>query len=210
LEEDYLLEKRKQMVRSQIVKRGIKDKKIIDAMFEVPRHLFVSKEEFEESYSDYPLPIGMGQTVSQPYVVALMSEALELNSDDKVLEIGTGSGYQTAILAKICKEVFTMEKIPELFKKAKKTLLELGYDNVYFANKSGYEGWQEHAPYDKIIVTAAPPDFPDELIKQLKINGIMVVPVGPTGWNQNLYKIIKYKDSIKKINLGSVAFVPMV
>lgn len=207
---EYFFEKRKEMVQSHILNRGIKDKNIIDAMLKIPRHLFMGKDYEDEAYNDYPLAIGSGQTISQPYVVALMSESLELNKDDKVLEVGTGSGYQTAILAAICKEVYSIEKIKELHESAKKILDLLGYDNVFLAHKNGYFGWEEHAPYDKIIVTAAPTDIPQPLIDQLKNNGIMVIPIGPTGWNQVLYKVIKKEKDIQKISLGNVAFVPMV
>jgi protein-L-isoaspartate(D-aspartate) O-methyltransferase len=208
--EEYFLEKRKEMVQSQILNRGIKDKNIIDAMLKIPRHLFMGSNYEDEAYNDYPLAIGSGQTISQPYVVALMSESLELSKDDKVLEVGTGSGYQTAILAAICKEVYSVEKIKELYESAKKILETLGYDNIFLAHKNGYFGWEEHAPYDKIIVTAAPADIPKPLLDQLKNNGIMVIPVGPTGWNQVLYKVIKKEKDIQKISLGNVAFVPMV
>ncbi len=208
--EEYLLEKQKHMVRFQIINRGIKDQNIIDAMMKIPRHLFMGKDHEDEAYNDYPVNIGLGQTISQPYVVALMSASLELHKEDRVLEVGTGSGYQTAILASICKEVYSVEKIKELQDDAKKILDLLGYDNVFLANKNGYFGWEEHAPYDKIVVTAAPEKIPAPLIEQLKNNGIMVIPVGPTGWNQTLYKVIKSEKDIKKISLGSVTFVPMV
>jgi protein-L-isoaspartate(D-aspartate) O-methyltransferase len=208
--DNKFLKLRLDMVNNQIIKRNIKDKNVISAMQKVPRHLFVEEAYQYEAYSDYPIPIGYGQTISQPFIVALMTQELSLSKDDKVLEIGTGSGYQTAILAEIANEIYTIEKLTELFKKAKKILIQLGYKNIYFKNSNGYEGWPDEAPFDKIIVTAAPQYVPDALITQLKNNGIMVIPVGDTIFNQKLLKIKKKDNNILKEIICDVSFVPMV
>ncbi|MEA2016525.1 MAG: protein-L-isoaspartate(D-aspartate) O-methyltransferase [Actinomycetota bacterium] len=198
---------RENMVENQIAARGISNKRVLKAFKKVPRHIFVGKEYKDSAYEDRPLPIGSGQTISQPYIVALMTESLELSGNEKVLEIGTGSGYQVAILAGLAKEVYTVEIIPYLYNKNKKLLN--GYDNVKMSNHDGYLGWEEHAPYDRIIVTAAPEHIPQKFIEQLKDGGIMVIPVGPSSWAQVLYKVIKSKNDIKKIKLCDVAFVPL-
>jgi len=198
---------RNRMIESQIVARGIKDKKVLDSMSKVPRENFVDEGYKDQAYSDRPLPIGMGQTISQPYIVALMTESLELSGDEKVLEIGTGSGYQAAVLAEILDEVYTVEIIPSLYEKSKKALS--GYSNIKASNHDGYFGWKENAPYDCIIATAAPDHIPQPLIDQLKDGGIMVIPVGPPGWNQVLWKVIRQGDDIKTIKICDVAFVPL-
>ena len=198
---------RTDMVNNQIISRGIKDEKVINALLKVPRHLFVSKAQWDDAYNDYPLPIGLGQTISQPYIVALMTESLKLTGNEKVLEIGTGSGYQAAILSEITTLVYTVEIIPELYNSAKKTLA--GYNNVITDNHDGYYGWEEFAPYDRIIVTAAPDHIPQPLIAQLKDGGIMVIPVGPPGWNQVLWKVIKENTDIKTEKILDVLFVPL-
>jgi protein-L-isoaspartate(D-aspartate) O-methyltransferase len=198
---------REKMVEEQIISRGISDKRVIEALKKVPRHIFVDKEYRYSAYEDRPLPIGSGQTISQPYIVALMTESLELTGKEKVLEIGTGSGYQVAILAELAKEVYTVEIITSLYEKNKRLLS--GYKNIKMGNHNGFLGWKEYAPYDRIIVTAAPDHIPQAFIEQLKDGGIMVIPVGPSGWNQVLYKVIKRGNNIKKINLCDVAFVPM-
>jgi len=198
---------RDKMVQNQIISRGIKNKKVLDALRKVPRHIFVDKIYKDSAYEDRPLPIGYGQTISQPYIVALMTESLDLSGNEKVLEIGTGSGYQVAVLAEVSKEVYTVEIIAPLYKKNKKLLDK--YKNIKISNHDGYIGWKKYAPYDRIIVTAAPDYIPRPLIEQLKDGGIMIIPVGPSSWNQALYKIIKHGNKLKKINLCSVAFVPL-
>lgn len=203
-----LSEKRKMMVDTQIISRGVKDPRVIKAMLEVPRHLFVSSEYIDQAYEDYPLPIGYGQTISQPYMVAIMTELLELDNTHKILEIGTGSGYQTAILASIAKEVYTVERVPELSKRAKEILEKLGFDNIKFKVGDGSLGWPEYAPYDRIIVTAAAPDIPDPLKEQLKEGGIIVIPVGER-IGQILLKGVKEKGTIKTQDLFPCAFVPL-
>ncbi|MHB1443004.1 MAG: protein-L-isoaspartate(D-aspartate) O-methyltransferase [Candidatus Humimicrobiaceae bacterium] len=198
---------REDMVENQIISRGIKDKKVIDSMLKVSRHLFVDESQRNNAYDDNPLPIGMGQTISQPYIVALMTENLELSGNEKVLEIGTGSGYQAAVLAEIVKEVYTVEIIYQLYERAKKPLSE--YKNVKMSNHDGYFGWEEYAAFDRIIVTAAPDHIPQPLIKQLKDDGIMVIPVGPPGWDQILWKVIKKNGDISTIKITDVVFVPL-
>jgi len=196
------------MVEEQIIARNIKDEKVINAMLKVPRHLFVDESQWDSAYNDYPLPIGMGQTISQPYIVAIMTESLKLTGKEKVLEIGTGSGYQAAILAVIVEQVYTVEIIPVLYERAKKPLAE--YTNVKLSNHDGYYGWKEFAPFDRIIVTAAPDHIPRPLIEQLKDGGIMVIPVGPPGWNQVLWKVVKENDDVKTMKIiDYVSFVPL-
>ncbi len=198
---------REDMVETQIIARGISDRRVIDTLKKVPRHKFIDQEFIDSAYDDRPLPIGSGQTISQPYIVALMTENLELTDKDKVLEIGTGSGYQVAILAELAKEVYTVEIISYLYNR-NKILLD-GYRNIKMSNHDGYLGWEEYAPYDKIIVTAAPDHIPEKFIEQLKDGGIMVIPVGPSSWSQVLYKVIKNKNNLEKIKLCDVAFVPL-
>ncbi len=199
---------RKEMVETQILARGIKDSNVIRAMEKVPRHKFVDEGQRSHAYEDRPLPIGQGQTISQPYIVALMTEELNLNKDDKVLEIGTGSGYQAAILAEIVDEVYTVEIITDLYKKAK-TRLNKMYPEVKVSNHDGYYGWEEHAPFDKIIVTAAPDHIPQPLVNQLKEDSIMVIPVGPSGWNQVLWKVTKENGEVITEKIIDVVFVPL-
>lgn len=198
---------RKEMVKTQITTRGISDEKVINAMLKIPRHLFVDESQWDDAYKDCPLPIGLGQTISQPYIVALMTESLDLTGNEKVLEIGTGSGYQAAILSEIVNKVYTVEIIPELYRRAKIPLKE--YENVKTSNHNGYYGWQEFAPFDRIIVTAAPDHIPQPLIEQLKDGGIMIIPVGPPGWNQVLWKVIKKNNDIKTMKITDVVFVPL-
>jgi protein-L-isoaspartate(D-aspartate) O-methyltransferase len=201
---------RHNMVVSQLINRDINDDNVLDAMEKIPRHLFVDKNFIDEAYSDYPLPTIMGQTISQPYIVALMTQGLELTGKDRVLEIGTGSGYQTAILAEIAKEVFTVETIKELLVKAQNVLESLDYKNIYFKNSDGFNGWSEKAPFDKIIVTAAPKEIPDLLTDQLKDKGIMIIPIGFPGQTQTLFKIIKSGSKLIKEEICNVAFVPLI
>ncbi|MCP2519028.1 protein-L-isoaspartate(D-aspartate) O-methyltransferase [SCandidatus Aminicenantes bacterium Aminicenantia_JdfR_composite] len=199
---------RERMVEEQIIARGVKDKKVIEVMKKVPRHLFVPEEYREYSYDDEPLPIGEGQTISQPYIVAYMTEVLELKEDDKVLEIGTGSGYQTAILAEIVKEVYTVEIIESLSKKAQKVLKELGYKNIHFKIGDGTYGWKEYSPYNAILVTAAPSKIPESLQNQLDDGGRMIIPVG--SFFQELVLVVRQKNKFKKKKLIPVRFVPLV
>lgn len=198
---------RENMIEEQIVSRGISDKKVLEALRKVPRHIFVDKAYKVSAYEDRPLPIGSGQTISQPYIVALMTEGLELTGNERVLEIGTGSGYQVAVLAELVKEVYTVEIITSLHERNKKLLS--GYKNIKMSNHDGYLGWKEHSPYDRIIVTAAPDHIPQPFIEQLRDGGVMVIPVGQSNWSQVLYKVIKRGHDIKKISLCDVAFVPL-
>jgi protein-L-isoaspartate(D-aspartate) O-methyltransferase len=195
------------MVSSQIITRGIKDERVIAAMQTVPREIFVPAEYNSSAYEDRPLPIGMGQTISQPYIVALMTESLELSRDMKVLEIGTGSGYQSAVLAEIVKEVYSVEINEDLFNRTSKILTN--YPNIKLSNHDGSIGWEKYSPYDRIIVTAAPSDIPEAYFSQLKEGGIMVIPVGPSSWSQELFKIIKTAGRIKRVKKCEVAFVPL-
>ena len=200
-------EKRDWMVKTQIESRGVKDPLVLKAMRKVPRHLFVPKSYQEEAYADEPLPIGEGQTISQPYIVALMTELLGLKGEEKVLEIGTGSGYQAAILAEIAKEVYSVEIICPLAQRAESSLKELGYKNIIVKCGDGYQGWKEHSPFDGIIVTAAPDHIPQPLVDQLKIEGKLVIPVGDLF--QELILVTKTEKGIKKENIIPVRFVPM-
>lgn len=209
-EQDFA-HKRERMVIETIERRGITDQQVLRAMRKVPRHLFVPEDERDFAYGDFPLPIGYGQTISQPYIVALMTELLELKEGDKVLEIGTGSGYQAAILAEIPGiEVYTIEIIPELAQSAQERLRRLGYTKVHCKQGDGYFGWPEHAPFDAIIVTAAPDHLPQPLVEQLAVGGRLVIPIGPPGGFQTLWKFVKQPDGeLKAYNMGGVAFVPL-
>ena len=198
---------RERMVETQIKARGVKDPRVLYAMLKVERHLFVPKDLQTSAYADQPLPIGEGQTISQPYIVALMTEFLELKGGEKVLEIGTGSGYQAAVLAELVKEVYTIEIIETLANSAKKLLLQLGYQTIMVKAGDGYLGWPEVAPFDAIIVTAAPDHIPKPLIEQLKEGGRMVVPVGT--YSQELKKIVKHGGKIEEKDILPVIFVPM-
>ena len=198
---------REKMVETQIKARGVKDPRVLSAMLRVERHLFVPKDLQTSAYSDQPLPIGEGQTISQPYIVALMTELLELKGEQKVLEIGTGSGYQAAILSELAKEVYTIEIIETLATSAKKLLIELGYKNIKVKAGDGYLGWPEAAPFDAIIVTCAPDHIPKPLLEQLKEGGRLVLPVG--SYAQELKKITKRSGKIETTNVIPVIFVPM-
>lgn len=205
---DIYKELRQKMVKKQIVDRGINDKNVLDAILKVERHKFVPQNLQKYAYEDCPLPIGSDQTISQPYIVALMTELLELKKTDRVLEIGTGSGYQAAILAEICKEIYTIEIIPELGISAEKLLKQRGYKNIKVKIGDGYLGWEEHSPYDKIILTCAPEDIPEPLINQLKEGGLIVAPLGD--FFQELVVAKKVKGKIIKKNIIPVRFVPMI
>ena len=208
-DEAHFTEQRMQLVESGIVGMGIDSAVVIDAMRSVPRHRFVPEQYLPQAYANHPLPIGYGQTISQPYIVALMTEALELEPGDKVLEIGTGSGYQAAVLAEVGAEVYSVEIIAPLAESATELLVELGYDDISVKNADGYFGWIEHAPFDAIIVTAAPDHVPHPLLEQLKIDGLLVIPVGPVGGYQELWKIQRVaEDQLETSSLGGVRFVP--
>jgi protein-L-isoaspartate(D-aspartate) O-methyltransferase len=197
------------MVEEQIVSRGIKDAKLIAAVKKIPRHLFVEEALQNQAYSDHPLPIGEKQTISQPYMVALMTEALLLSGKEKVLEIGTGSGYQTAILAELSEKVFSIERIRSLAIRARKLLYELGYFNVEIKIFDGTFGWIEERPFDAIIVTAGSPDIPQPLIDQLAMGGRLVIPVGDA-FVQDLFRVTKAEEGIKKEDLGGCRFVKLI
>jgi protein-L-isoaspartate(D-aspartate) O-methyltransferase len=201
---------RDRMVLEQLVDRGIKDRRVIKAMQKVERHRFVPEEYRSVAYGDHPLPIGYEQTISQPYVVAFMTEVLQLKPTDRVLEIGTGSGYQAAILAEICDSVFTIEIVPELAHRAKNLLEQLGYKNIQVKHGDGYQGWPEKAPFDAIIVTCSPTKIPQPLKSQLKEGGRMVIPVGYPETGQELYLIRKENERLIEKAVLPVRFVPMV
>ncbi len=201
---------REKMVNLQIRARGVKNEFVLDAMRKVPRHLYVPKSRISEAYNDGPLPIGYGQTISQPFIVAYMTEVIEPEKCKKVLEIGTGSGYQAAVLAEIVDSVFTIEIITELYKEGKERLEKLGYKNIKVKNADGYYGWKEHSPFDAIVVTAAAEFVPPPLIEQLKEGGKMVIPVGSPFYTQNLILIEKKDGKIYSRNLIPVRFVPFV
>lgn len=200
---------REHMVESQLAPRGIKDKRVLEAMRQVPRHLFVPKDTRGLAYCDGPLPIGHGQTISQPYIVALMTELLELTGEEKVLELGTGSGYQAAILSRLARQVYSVERHAALAQQAEKVLAQLGYDNVVVSVSDGTLGWPEHSPYEAIIVTAAAPDVPQPLTEQLADGGRLVAPVG-SRWSQVLVKVKRQGDLLARERLTAVAFVPLV
>jgi protein-L-isoaspartate(D-aspartate) O-methyltransferase len=200
---------REQMVKWQIEARGVTDKQVLNAMRKVERHLFVPSELTSYAYADQPLPVGYNQTISQPYIVAYMTEALKLGPGSKVLEIGTGSGYQAAVLGELCDSVFSVEIITELGTKAKSLLKDLGYDNVFVKIGDGYKGWPEYAPFDAIIVTCAPTHIPEPLTEQLVEGGKMIIPVGETNYQQ-LILMIKKKGRLIEQAVLPVRFVPMV
>lgn len=197
------------MVETQIRARGVKNEAVLAAMLAVPRHEFVLPEHLDQAYEDHPLPIGYGQTISQPYIVALMSELIDLQPGERVLEIGTGSGYQAAILAELTDQVYSIEIIPELATRARETLDRLGYSQVTTKQADGYWGWEEYAPFDAIIVTAAPDHVPQPLVNQLADGGKMVIPIGPPGGYQSLWVLERQGDEIVRTNWGGVIFVPL-
>ena len=200
---------RDRMVAEQLIPRGISDKKVIEAFRKVERHEFVARELQDAAYADHPLPIGEGQTISQPYMVALMTESLDLKGDEKILEIGTGSGYQAAILACIVKEVYSVERVEVLAKRAEALLKSLGYNNVKIKVGDGTLGWKEYAPYDGIIVTAAAPKIPDTYIGELNIGGRLVIPAGER-FSQILTVVEKKADGIQAREVCGCVFVPLV
>ncbi|MBW2560942.1 MAG: protein-L-isoaspartate(D-aspartate) O-methyltransferase [Deltaproteobacteria bacterium] len=200
---------RERMVKYQIARRGVEDRRVLRAMNAVPRHLFVPRVLLDEAYDDTPLPIGYGQTISQPYIVAYMTKIIKVNREDTVLEIGTGSGYQAAVLSAVAEKVYTIEIIPQLAETAAHKLEKLGYKNVTVRHADGYYGWEEHAPFDAIIVTAAAGHIPPRLLKQLKPGGKMVIPVGGPFMVQSLVLVEKDSDGrITTRNLMAVRFVP--
>jgi protein-L-isoaspartate(D-aspartate) O-methyltransferase len=201
-------EERRRMVESQMRQRDISDANVLAAMEAVPRQEFVSRDFADQAHEDYPLPIGYGQTISQPYIEALMTQLLHLRRGDKVLEVGTGSGYQAAILGQLTDEVYTVEIIEPLAEQARTRLQGLGYSNIHVKVGDGYDGWPEHAPYDAIIVTAAPREIPQPLVDQLADDGRMVIPVGPPGDYQTLWKIEKHGHDVVSTNVTGVLFVP--
>ncbi|MBW2284625.1 MAG: protein-L-isoaspartate(D-aspartate) O-methyltransferase [Deltaproteobacteria bacterium] len=205
---DYRLAREK-MVETQLVPRGIKDQRVLAAMRKVPRHRFVGSGLIGEAYNDHPLPIGQGQTISQPYIVALMTEALKLTGKEYTLEIGTGSGYQTAVLAELSRRVYTVERVKPLINGSIKLLDELGYTNVMYKTYDGTLGWKENSPYDGIIVTAGAPDVPQPLIDQLADGGRLVIPVGDK-LSQELIRITKKKRRFVKEKLGGCRFVDLI
>lgn len=200
---------REEMVRSQIKARGIKDPEVLAAFRRVPRHLFVSEALRDQAYGDYPLPIGEQQTISQPYIVAEMTQALELEKDDRVLEIGTGSGYQAAILAEIVYRVYTIERIRSLHIQARSLFDKLQYHNIVTRYGDGTKGWQQESPFNAIIVTAGAPEIPESLVDQLVVGGRLVVPVG-NQHTQELIKIDRHENSYRQTNLGGCRFVKLV
>lgn len=207
-DEQGFTKRRIRMVEEQIKARGITNEAVLRAMSKVPRHRFVPASQASLAYEDHPLPIGHGQTISQPLIVAYMTEAAEISANERVLEIGTGSGYQAAILSEVAKEVYTIEIIPELAESARRVLSELGYKNVHSKTGDGYQGWPEHAPFDAIVVTAAPDQIPKSLVDQLALEGKMVIPVGTT--NQQMVIVSKTRDGVVEQKTFPVRFVPMV
>jgi protein-L-isoaspartate(D-aspartate) O-methyltransferase len=206
---DKYLQLRVEMVETQIESRGITDEDVLMAMRSVPRHVFVPEDLVNRAYDDSPLPIGSGQTISQPYIVALMTESLQILPGQRILEIGTGSGYQAAVLAAMSADVYTIEIIPELATAAADRLKSLGYTKLHTLQADGYFGWEEFAPFDAIIVTAAPDHLPQALADQLAEGGRLVVPIGPVGFTQTLWVFEKVNGELTATNLGGVRFVPL-
>jgi len=200
---------REKMIDTQIAARGICDHGVLEAMRKVPRHLFVGEALQDQAYGDFPLPIGESQTISQPYIVAEMTQALELNKDDRVLEIGTGSGYQTAILAELAFRVYTIERVRGLFVMARKLLDQLGYHNVVARCSDGTIGWPDESPFEAIIVTAGAPEVPEKLVQQLAPGGRLVIPVGDRS-SQTLLKFRRDEDGVHKTDLGGCRFVKLI
>jgi protein-L-isoaspartate(D-aspartate) O-methyltransferase len=202
-------EARHQMVEQQLAGRGITDERVLQVMREVPRHQFVPEDLWDMAYRDTPLPIGYSQTISQPYIVAYMTQMLQLTPDDRVLEVGTGSGYQVAILSRLAEQVYTIERVEELAIRAEQVVKELGYDNITFRVGDGGYGWPEAAPFDAIIITAAAPEVPQPLVDQLAGGAPLLAPIGPTGY-QELIRLTQQGERTQVENLVPVAFVPLV
>ena len=202
------MQSRERMVVEQIKARGVTDARVLDAMMQVPRHQFLPEAQRGEAYDDRPIPIGHGQTISQPYIVAYMTEALRVDSSHRVLEIGTGCGYQTAILAQLAAEVYSIERVPELAERARRTLSAQGYTNIHIRTGDGYAGWPEHAPFDRILGAAAAEAVPPVLVDQLADGGILVIPVGT--WEQELRVLQKRGERLDTLATLPVRFVPMV
>jgi protein-L-isoaspartate(D-aspartate) O-methyltransferase len=200
---------RERMVSQQLAPKGITDERVLAAMRKIPRHLFVDEALWDQAYSDFPLPIGHAQTISQPYIVALMTQELGLKGGEKVLEIGSGSGYQAAILGELARSVFSVERMPALLVRARKTLDRLGYSNVYLKLDDGTWGWRDEAPFDAIIVTAGSPSVPKPLIEQLNDPGVLVIPVGDDS-SQLLVKITKSNGELEQKNITGVRFVKLI
>ena len=207
-DQDFMVKIRERMVATQIESRGVSDPKVLEVMRRVPRHVFVPEAEQEAAYYDGPLPIGHGQTISQPYIVAYMTERLNIQPTDRVLEVGTGSGYQTAVLAGLAKTVYTMELVEPLIREARQKLETIGYRNIHFRTGDAWKGWPDEAPFDKIMVTAAPDEIPEVLVNQLKEGGKIIVPVGIG--TQELIEGEKHHEILKKTNTILVRFVPLV
>jgi protein-L-isoaspartate(D-aspartate) O-methyltransferase len=206
---DDFVSEREEMIVTQIEARGVRNLNVLNAMRSVPRHEFVLEQYIDRAYNDQPLPINHGQTISQPYIVALMSELLEIEVGEKVLEIGTGSGYQAAVLGEMGAEVYTVEIIPELAQEARQRLDMLGYTQIKSLTADGYFGWKEHAPFNAIIVTAAPDHLPQPLANQLADGGRLVIPIGPVGDFQTLWLFEKTDGELQATNMGDVRFVPL-
>lgn len=206
---DEFSQRRLRMVQEQIVARGVGDERVLNAMRKVPRHLFVPEGFVHQAYEDYPLPIGFGQTISQPYIVVVMTEVLQVESCHKVLEIGTGSGYQTAVLAELAGMVYTVEIIEELSIQARRVLSRLDYRNIRYRVGDGNEGWREFAPYDRVMITAAAETIPNRVVEQMAEGGRMVVPVGAQG-SQSLILGVKHNQRLVQRHLMDVVFVPLV
>jgi protein-L-isoaspartate(D-aspartate) O-methyltransferase len=198
---------RRRMVEEQLKARDIRNPRVLEAMGDVPRHLFVPEGQRADAYGDWPLPIGHGQTISQPYIVGFMTQALDLSPEHSVLEVGTGSGYQAAVLGRLARAVYTIEIVAPLAEGARKTLASLGYDNVHVRTGNGYLGWPEHAPYDRIMVTAAPDEVPPALLAQLKVGGLMAIPVGTV--SQELRILRRTDQGTETLATLPVRFVPM-
>ncbi|MBW2016054.1 MAG: protein-L-isoaspartate(D-aspartate) O-methyltransferase [Deltaproteobacteria bacterium] len=200
---------RERMVKNQLIPRGITDENVLRAMGKIHRHLFVEEALVGEAYNDHPLPIGHKQTISQPYIVALMTQALDLTGKERTLELGTGSGYQTAVLAELSRTVYTIERIRPLLERAKEILDRLGYTNILYRACDGTLGWKEFSPYDAIIVTAGAPKIPDPLLEQLAEGGRLVIPIG-NKFGQDLIKVVRTKNRFERENLGGCRFVDLI
>ncbi|MCH6568613.1 MAG: protein-L-isoaspartate(D-aspartate) O-methyltransferase [Acidobacteria bacterium] len=207
--QEDLAQQREQMVETQLESRDIQSERVLEAMKKVPRHLFMPESVRQYAYIDSPVPIDQGQTISQPYIVGLMTQTVDPKPGDRALEVGTGSGYQAAVLGELVQEVYTIEIIPDLAERAGKTLSDLGYDNVEVRQGDGYQGWPEKAPFDIILITAAPEKIPQPLIDQLAEGGRLVVPVGPQGEIQTLTLVTREKGEVKRTYITDVRFVPM-